>query len=310
MRKTLTGLAVLVAAFACLAVLMPSVSTAGTYQFRDCEYTYQWSGDLLVHESPASGFETNNPEATCKRLPGFPDVWMGLRGNSQTLNSGNAASFRWVTPPGSGFAGVAGIDYRLGSRNGIQATVQLNNSNGSNPVVIDTPSSMAGTRTGYGVASMLPAGQTRTVLRGLLRCNQSSCNGSASAFVNLGNIYAVINDFTNPVAVMGPGSLISSGPVSGTRSLEIAAIDGQSGVRLLYTLINSSVGSLDLQTCAATYTRIRPCPSSVQKTVSFNTAQAPFVEGANSLRVCAADYADSGSANIHCTDPWTVTVDN
>lgn len=46
--------------------------------------------------------------------------------------------------------------------------------------------------------------------------------------------------------------------------------------------------------------RLSPCPPSLTKTYTLDTAKAPFQEGANSISVCAYDYAQTGTPNGAC----------
>jgi hypothetical protein len=55
-----------------------------------------------------------------------------------------------------------------------------------------------------------------------------------------------------------------------------------------------------------TMNALRPCPSGHVKQWNVNTAQAPFVNGANAVQVCAIDYA----LNAACINPGTVYVSN
>jgi hypothetical protein len=53
-----------------------------------------------------------------------------------------------------------------------------------------------------------------------------------------------------------------------------------------------------------------PCPPELRADWTLNTAAPPFGEGANTVQVCAQDFATLGPPNQGCSTPISVDVDN
>jgi hypothetical protein len=53
-----------------------------------------------------------------------------------------------------------------------------------------------------------------------------------------------------------------------------------------------------------------PCPTSLSASWSLNTAAPPFQEGANTVQVCASDFATIGEPNRTCSPPANIAVDD
>jgi hypothetical protein len=55
---------------------------------------------------------------------------------------------------------------------------------------------------------------------------------------------------------------------------------------------------------------LTPCPTSAKGEWTINTEVSPFHIGANSVQVCASDFATIGAPSTTCSAAQTVTVDN
>jgi hypothetical protein len=56
--------------------------------------------------------------------------------------------------------------------------------------------------------------------------------------------------------------------------------------------------------------QIAPCPHKAEVHWAIDTAAYPFRDGANSVRVCASDFATLSDPNVSCSAPRAVSVDN
>jgi hypothetical protein len=66
----------------------------------------------------------------------------------------------------------------------------------------------------------------------------------------------------------------------------------------------------DRSTSGTVATSPTPCPPHLKGGWSLDTSAYPFHDGANTIAVCATDFATIGSPNATCSPPQTVTVDN
>jgi hypothetical protein len=118
------------------------------------------------------------------------------------------------------------------------------------------------------------------------------------------------------------GSLLAGGIVRGHQTLAAKATDVGGGLSKISVSVNGLPASQpDVSNCnlvqvknpsvvgvvAATVT---PCPSSLEPSWKLDTAAYPFHDGANTVEVCASDYASTGEPNTTCSPPQIVQVDN
>jgi hypothetical protein len=118
------------------------------------------------------------------------------------------------------------------------------------------------------------------------------------------------------------GSLLTPGVLRGHQELSVEAADGGGGVAKIEALVNGvvvappTIASCNLaQVANPSYTGVAavtpaPCPPTLKTAWTLDTAAYPFVTGANSVQVCASDFATIGEANKTCSTPQTVDVDN
>ena len=106
-------------------------------------------------------------------------------------------------------------------------------------------------------------------------------------------ILALILGLTPSIAAADQGA--------GLQSIQIT-VNGESAVRDdLSASCNPLPGALT--------SRMSPCPTSLTKTYTLDTAAPPFHEGVNTVSVCAFDYAQTGTPNSAC-DSHEVLIDN
>ena len=310
-------LAVRLTAFMLLLVMgsfsLGSQANAGTYTYKDCRYGL-WQGDVLKLKSPSTvPYEFSADASTCNSLHAI-QIYGGGVGND--YDQDDAGSLNYVAPSGSGFVGTDLMYYNLNSSsgfngNGVRATAQFSNSGGADPLVIaqtstNTSPSYLETFTNY----TIPSGGRRTVFKAVLRCMWAHCDDSG-AWIQVGDIQLRLDDYTAPVAVHGGnGTIYAGGALSGTKTVDAVAADGQGGVKNTYVKINGAVAAYGTPVSCTPF-KLTPCDHTRLDFIQVNTAQAPFVEGLNYVQTCAYDYAEAGSANSACeaTGQW-VLVDN
>lgn len=155
----------------------------------------------------------------------------------------------------------------------------------------------------------IPAGTWRyLVLR--LECTQPNegnrCAGSASnALASVKQVRIALADVSQPTLQDG-GSLFSGAELRGPQTVQVAAGDQGAGLQSIQINVNGKgAGGDDLSASCnplpgALTSRLSPCPPSVTKTYTLDTAAPPFHEGLNTVSVCAFDYAQTGTPNSAC----------
>jgi hypothetical protein len=141
------------------------------------------------------------------------------------------------------------------------------------------------------------------------QCFSSPCS-STSAYGYISSFYADVQDLSRPW-VSASGDLLHGGVVSGVQTITATATDLGGGARSISVYVNGIRSALT-DFCAPDYnggyTRVKPCPgSSGPRALQLDTEHgAGWVNGANSVRVCAYDAAGNESPCIR----KTVQVDN
>jgi hypothetical protein len=124
-------------------------------------------------------------------------------------------------------------------------------------------------------------------------------------------ILATLDDRAAPTLGLS-GSLLAAGSRRGTLALTPFATDLGGGVRRLLLQVNGEPVTAHTVACrlaGAIALRLRPCPAQAATRFAVATASAPFRQGPNLMRVCAADYAGTTAANRTCARR-RVRVDN
>jgi hypothetical protein len=139
----------------------------------------------------------------------------------------------------------------------------------------------------------------------------------------LGHYFAItIVDSAPPKLAAPSGSLLSGGVKRGHQSVEVSAEDAGGGLSGASVLVNGqqsggakafscNVAVADNPSVTGTVAvQITPCPTKGEASWSLDTGSHPFHDGANSVRVCASDFATLSDPNTSCSAPQTVIVDN
>jgi hypothetical protein len=142
------------------------------------------------------------------------------------------------------------------------------------------------------------------------------------AYVTAHYLAATEVDPTPPVVTPVEGPLVSGNVVHGHQTVEAQASDVGSGVRTLELRVNGiampetvmgacSIAAVENPSYKGLVaTSPTPCPPSLPARWTVDTAAPPFQNGANTVQVCASDFATKGAPNTTCSNPQTVEVDN
>ncbi len=152
-----------------------------------------------------------------------------------------------------------------------------------------------------------------------LTCS-ATCEPGASIGVHY--IAATEVDPRPPVVSKVEGPLLAGGVLRGHQALTAMASDKGGGLSVIDALVNGTVAPGAVPgSCAvaevnnpsyqglAAYSAT-PCPAALPGSWDLNTAEFPFHEGANTVEVCASDFATVGPPNTTCSPARTVEVNN
>lgn len=118
------------------------------------------------------------------------------------------------------------------------------------------------------------------------------------------------------------GSLLAPGVIRGHQTLSAEATDEGGGLGKVVVSVNGlpaaqpTVGNCNLIQAAnpsvhgTVAVSVTPCPTSLKSSWTLDTAVPPFQDGANTVEVCASDFATLGEPNTTCSAPATVNVNN
>jgi hypothetical protein len=152
-----------------------------------------------------------------------------------------------------------------------------------------------------------------------------TCSGTCEpgGVIGARDIAATEVDPIPPTMGMVEGPLLAGGVLRGHQALVATATDVGGGLSVIEALVNGSVAPAGATpgACAAAVVKNlsyqglaayspNPCPSVLSGTWNLNTAELPFHEGANTLQVCASDFATIGQPNTTCSGVQTVDVNN
>lgn len=155
-------------------------------------------------------------------------------------------------------------------------------------------------------------GSGAQAVRAALVCRaRPRCGRGPDAHVRIRRLMLTLHD-ARPPSVGAGGSLLAAGAKRGAESISASARDRGGGVHRVFVQVNGDPATASTLDCALrkrVATRLRPCPAHAQPHFSAGTAQPPFRQGPNFVRVCAVDYAPDTGANRDCVGR-RVRVDN
>ena len=154
-----------------------------------------------------------------------------------------------------------------------------------------------------------------------LECDPGYAGGCGAGPIDWAHYIAATEVDPNPPKLSTEDSL-TAGTLRGDQPISASATDVGGGVSSLEVLVNGapaypptkaacSLANVDNPSIVGTVAfSPSPCPPTLQGSWSLDTEDLPFREGANTVSVCAADFATIGEPNRTCSSPQTVTVDN
>lgn len=301
--KALAGLA----AVALLALAAPAGSRAGDYIVAQC-------APGLYPDAPEAGYSTTSshfaPLRDCsKSSPGMQIRHSLNPGETGTLQ-GRFGAWVWEAPAGTYLTG--GFTHsRLENQDGIYGFLAVSTDAGEGVATENQNDNQLH-------LSAIPAGDWRFFVA-RLQCTRPNrgnrCVGDASAahtFVK--QLRLQLTDVEAPSVEIG-GSLLDGGTKRGPQQLEVDAGDVGAGLQSVRVKVNGEevVGEDLSDSChplpEGLTSSLSPCPSGVAETYELRTEEPPFVDGTNSIEVCAYDYAQSDGQNSDC-DSAEVVTDN
>jgi len=168
-----------------------------------------------------------------------------------------------------------------------------------------------GTATG-GFHRITWRGEGARGVRAALRCDaRGKCGPGSEARIRVRRLMLTLLD-SSPPRVTAAGSLFAGGARRASEQIGVSASDAGSGVHRVFVQVNGEPVVAETPGCALdghVALRLRPCPAHATPTFSANTAQPPFRQGPNRVRVCATDYAPDTGGSRDCA-ARRVRVDN
>ncbi len=290
---------VVLAIVALLLVLNVSPASAGNYVVAECS-------PGLNPGAPDVGYtySTNHyqPRTDCSQgAPGL-SVVHGLGPGETGTVQGAFGAWIFTAPPGTYIVGGS-VFSRLATESGQHGYLAVSPDAGAS-------TAFAVQNDNQGHETGIPVGNWRfLVLR--LECTQPNegnrCAGPApSALASVKQVRIALADVSQPTLKDG-GSLFSGTELRGPQTVDVGAADQGAGLQSIQIIVNGKgVAGDDLSASCnplpgGLTARMAPCPPTVTKTYTLETAQAPFKEGLNTVAVCAYDYAQTGTPNGVCT---------
>jgi hypothetical protein len=133
---------------------------------------------------------------------------------------------------------------------------------------------------------------------------------------------AIEVDPTAPVLSNVRGSLLAGGAIRGTQKIAAEATDKGGGLSEMAVFVNGiATGAPVQEPCAVVSAHNpsvvgkvavspTPCPIRAAAEWTLDTQAYPFRDGANTVQVCAFDFATLGEPNRSCSDAQSIDVDN
>jgi hypothetical protein len=280
-------------------------ASAGTYIVAQCS-------PGLYPGAPDASFSATTTHyqqhANCApEAPGLQIVHGLSPGETGTVQ-GAYGAWVWQAPAGT-FITSGSVFSRLATESGHHGYLAVSPDAGSGLA-------FAVTNDDQGHETGIPAGNWRFLVA-RLECtvpNEGNrCVGPASgAHTYVKQVRIGLTDVAAPHLQVG-GSLLSGGELRGPQTLEVAAADEGSGLQAVGVTVNGKPAAGEDLSAACNplpgnmTSRMAPCPPSVSKTYTLDTAQPPFHDGINSVSVCVHDYSQAGAPNSACESREVLT---
>lgn len=153
-----------------------------------------------------------------------------------------------------------------------------------------------------------------------------NCDGNVTQSCPAGPIdwvehVAVTEVDPTPPKLTAEGPLLGTGVLRGHQAIAATASDVGGGVSKIEVLVNGLQAAAVPGACVAAWvsnaavkgvvtSSPTPCPPTLAGSWNLDTGAPPFQQGANTVQVCATDFATIGEPNKTCSTPAAITVDD
>lgn len=280
------------------ALVAASPATAGSYIVAQCSPGVYTGADDAGFTASTTHY---TPRADCSpSAPGL-QITHTLAGGETGTVQGAFGAWVWTAPAGTYITGGSTFS-RLATESGQHGYLAVSPDSGGGL-------SYENQNDDQGHESGIPAGNWRFLVA-RLECTQPNegnrCVGAAKgAHTYVKQVRIQLTDIVSPTISIG-GSMFSGAELRGPQTISVAAADQGSGLQSIQVLVNGQGATGDDLSGSCNplpgnmTSRLSPCPPGFDKTYTLDTAKAPFREGANSISVCAYDYAQTGTPNAAC----------
>jgi hypothetical protein len=297
-----TAVAISLLAVALLA-LVPDAASAGRYEVVQCDRANRAFTDAEFDRTNGGDYgflyrceeDEDGNSLQIRSITGAPQ--------------GRSGRISWSAPAEARIVAVD-LEARMRTDAGHQARLSFFDAAGNETGRIATGTDSAGSFEPYG--RNLDDGGRQSFGASLTCVERDGCRASDQARNWIRSVDLTLEDRTPPKLVAG-GSLVAGGWKRAVGGLSAAATDAGSGIRSFDLRVNgTAVPPSQTLACALIAgtpraTRLRPCPSEHTVQSQLDTRSAPFVDGANAVRICASDF---GTGAVPACVERTVMVDN
>lgn len=315
MKKLVSRLALIAMAATLFGLAGSSPANAGSYEFQaTCGGVGNPSEPFII---------TNNSDAFPILTPGVFSSGMSKECEPTGFPYGLVAGNGFSGPFTVGDKGSLYYDVGLGARftkvNYLSATTTgsarfsfgVRVESDTQQFVVAGPGGVV--PSGIVTDEVIPFAKQGQRFKGFIECVVAPCEaGGNTARVQIGpRPKLTIDDHTPPI-VAQTGSLNTSSWVSGVQNVTPVAIDGNSGIRLVWGMTNDQLVFLRVMDCnslTGVVNKLSPCPNAYAPgSIPVDTGISPWVEGENSFKVCAINFATLDAGGIGCSPTRTVKV--
>ncbi|HVV91182.1 MAG TPA: carboxypeptidase-like regulatory domain-containing protein [Solirubrobacterales bacterium] len=290
-----------------LAVLGLAIASVSAAQASPARYVLEKCDSALPGGGTAGAIFNGAPGYTGGNNCAEPSGVVGMLQEAATTTSSVSWSVPLPPPPG-------------GSVESVTVTAQVCNGTNHDPGTVAW-AVQAGWPLTCTPETRTFAVNSTTGSQGLLYLGcQGSCEADPFAWAHY--FAATEVDPIPPVVRNLEGPALAAGPLRGHQALSATATDEGGGVSNLVVTVNGQPAAAAVtpvcQTARVANASVvgtvaitpTPCPSELHADWTLNTASPPFGEGANTVQVCARDFATLDQPNEGCSTPVSVDVDN
>jgi len=299
-RLVVLGLALTLGVFAAL----PRAASAGTYVMHNCNIPGLPSATMGPWYWEAAGNIT--PVDSCSQGGGFVFYFGGPMVMPRGANSALTMSL-----PQNGPISIRQVRLWVVARLAGTGSALFVGTNSGAPDGQNTNSDLFGPPGGDTLAtphttSLLPLGTT--VFRTLLYCSQSSdddCYPSSRTVLEVVGAHVTLLESVAPSMSITGGSLATSEPVSGKRTLRFSARDGESGIQAVEALVDGAVAVKRDFAPECPHSNLAACPLARSEELVIDTDA--LTAGTHQVRLRVTDAAgnatDSAPLVVHVQKP-------